>query len=93
MTEDEWILDYLFSHQRTGVKPRELFNKSKMWGFDSSYIKKYVKDMIHAGRLLVVKGKLYPAQNEYGRELKKMYARNKIAKELLSIAKELIKEN
>jgi hypothetical protein len=94
MTEDEWITDYIFSKQKTGVRLRDLVEKSKMWGFNPRYIAKYIKDMLKAERLVEVKGRLFPSQEEYGRGLKKvMYARRrKIARELLSIAKQLIKE-
>jgi hypothetical protein len=94
MNEDEWITDYIFSHQKTGVRPRELVQKSKMWGFNPKYIAKYIKDMIRAERLLKIKGKLFPSHDEHQRIFNKMmYARRqKIARELLRVARELLKE-
>jgi hypothetical protein len=94
MTEDEWITDYIFSKQKTGVRLRDLVNKSKMWGFNPKYIAKYIKDMLRAERLIKIKGKLFPSQDEYERGLQKvMYAkklnRKKVARELIQIAKEL----
>lgn len=98
MNEDEWISDYIFSHQRTGVRPRDLVNKSKMWGFNPKYIAKYVKGLLEVdtkgkSRLVKIKGKLFPGEDEFGRGLQKMmYAKRKIARELLRVARELLEE-